>query len=60
MRTSPAASLLAAGEELRARWDEMAPTVKGQVVEEIVTVTILPSPKGLHRFAPDYVDLEPR
>ena len=56
--TSPAASLAASGQQLKAKWDAMSPTVKGQVVEQLVVVTVLPSPRGLHRFDPAYVDVK--
>lgn len=60
-RTSPAAALVAAGqvspEALMARWESMTPAVRGQAVDELGTVTVLPCPLGLRRFDPTYVQL---
>lgn len=59
--TSPAAALVAAGsvspDELMRRWDAMTPAVKGQAIDELATITVLPCPNGLRRFDPTYVRL---
>ncbi|GAT04914.1 recombinase family protein [Mycolicibacterium fortuitum] len=58
VRTSPAAALLdATGEQLWRRWEQMTPALRGQAVDELATVTVLPSPRGLRRFDPDYVEI---
>ncbi|NOQ58295.1 recombinase family protein [Mycolicibacterium fortuitum] len=58
VRVSPAAALLGAtGEQLWKRWEQMTPALRGQVVDELVTVTVLPSPRGLRRFDPTYVEM---
>ena len=46
-RTSPASTLLASGRLLRQRWNEMTPAQRGQVIDEVATVTVLPCPRGL-------------
>ena len=59
-RTSPASTLLASGRLLRQRWNEMSPALRGQVIDEVATVTVLPCPRGLRGFDPDYVDVVPK
>jgi site-specific DNA recombinase len=57
MATSLTAQLIASGERLRQRWEQMTPAIRSQVVDELVAVTINPRPKGLRRFNPAYVDV---
>jgi DNA invertase Pin-like site-specific DNA recombinase len=57
-RTSPASTLLASGSLLRQRWREMSPALRGQVIDEVAVVTVLPCPRGLRCFNPDYVAIE--
>jgi site-specific DNA recombinase len=56
-RTSPASTLLASGPLLRQRWEDMSPALRGQVIDEIAVVTVLPCPRGLRGFDPTYVDI---
>ncbi len=56
-RTSPAAALVAAGANAWQLWQDMSPTQRAQVVDELVVVTINPCPPGQRRFNPDYVDI---
>jgi site-specific DNA recombinase len=56
-RTSPTASLLAGTGDLRTRWENLSPAMRGQVIDEVAVVTVLPSPRGLRGFDPDYVDV---
>jgi site-specific DNA recombinase len=46
--TSPAARLLEGGpdDELGARWAVLPPDMKGKIVDELMTVTVLPTPHG--------------
>lgn len=44
-RRSPAAAMLAA-DEPRAYWSECSPDIRGKIVDEIMTVTVLPAPRG--------------
>jgi site-specific DNA recombinase len=57
-RTSPVAALLASGDRLWERWQEMSVTQQAQAIDEIAIVTILPCPKGLRRFSSDYVTVQ--
>lgn len=61
-RTSPAATLVAAGSQIWDRWQAMTPTERAQAVDEIATVTILPIPKGqrVAVFDPAFVRIEPK
>lgn len=53
--TSPVADLLAAGEKLRERWAELTPDLKGKVIQETVTIKVMPSPKGYSKFRPELI-----
>jgi DNA invertase Pin-like site-specific DNA recombinase len=55
-RVSPAAAMLASGEDLRVRWEKMDPTLRSQVIKELVVVRVLPSKRG-PGFHPDSVDI---
>lgn len=58
-RTSPAAELLTAGEQLAERWAELTPDMKGKIVTELMTVTVLSAKKGPQGgFDPDCVRIE--
>ena len=60
-RTDPVAGLIAEREQVQARWDECSPSIRGQIVDALVTVTVLPIPRGLKApgvFNPDYVRIE--
>jgi hypothetical protein len=35
----------------------MSPALRGQVIAEVATVTVLSCPRGLRGFDPDYVDV---
>jgi len=41
----------------RRHWDACSPSIKGQIIDALVTVTILPCPKG-SKFDPQYVRIE--
>ncbi|HME46671.1 recombinase family protein [Mycobacterium sp.] len=56
-RTSPAAAMVASGEDLRAQWEQMSASIRSQVIDELAVVTILPSPCGRKCFDPAYVDI---
>lgn len=43
---SPAAKMRACGQDLRVRWDEMDATLRGQVIDELVVVKVLPAKRG--------------
>lgn len=49
VRTSPVAALLAGDGEIWDRWQRMSPALQGQVVDELVTVTIRPYPPGARK-----------
>jgi DNA invertase Pin-like site-specific DNA recombinase len=59
-RTSPAASLVAAGEQIWERWQQMSPTERAQAIDEVATVTILPATRKGAGFNPADVDIEPK
>ena len=55
-RTSPALDLVLSGEDLRTRWRELPAEVRGAVIDELMTVTIMPSPGK--KFDPSYIKIE--
>jgi DNA invertase Pin-like site-specific DNA recombinase len=70
-RRSPAAGMLAA-DDPRAYWDGCSPDLRGKIVDEIMTVTVKPAPRGpwfkdrnnptlaeWERFG-EYVDIKPK
>ena len=54
---SPVADLLLSGEELRDRWAAMSADKRAQVIDALVTVTILPAGRG-PRFDPSKIQIE--
>jgi site-specific DNA recombinase len=70
--TSPAVQLLDGDpNELETRWDASPPDIKGKIVDELMTVTVLPTPRGVKGVTvdretgervinPDYVDIKPK
>lgn len=56
-RVSPAAALIAAGAKAWELWQRMSVTQRGQAVDELCTVTVLPCPPGLRKFSTDYVEI---
>ena len=70
--TSPSVALLADGvDRLQANWDAASPDIKGKVVDELMTVTLLPSPRGkkailtnresgVRTVDPDFIRIEPK
>ncbi|BBX23047.1 site-specific recombinase DNA invertase Pin [Mycolicibacter terrae] len=59
-RKNPAADLIGAGEQLRERWDALTPDLKGKVISELVTVTIMPAGRRGPGFDRSLVVVEPR
>jgi site-specific DNA recombinase len=56
-RTSPTAALLATGRQRRKRWAKLTPSVRSQIIDEIVVVTVNPAPRGRRGFDPDCIDI---
>jgi hypothetical protein len=61
-RRSTAATLLADGAgELRRHWDDASPDLRGKIIDELMTVTVMPSPaRGRREFDPDLIVIEPK
>ena len=57
-RTSPAAALVAAGADAWEAWESMSVTQRAQAVEELMVVTVLPSPRRGMKFSPDHISIE--
>ena len=51
-----------AGDYLRATWLASPPDVRGKVIDALMTVTVLPSPRGRKPgggyFDPNYIGIE--
>ena len=70
-RRSPVADMLADGETVEKRWAALSPDMRGKVVSELLTVTVLPTPRGVKGVTtdratgtriinPEYIDITPR
>ncbi len=57
-RTSPVVDLVGAPDAITDRWGAMTPDLKGKVIDELMTVTVLPSPRGTKGFHPEYVRID--
>jgi site-specific DNA recombinase len=70
--TGPTAAMLADGpDELQKHWDAASPDIRGKVVDELMTVTVLPTPSGVKSVTRDpdtgryvvdlaYLDIKPK
>lgn len=70
--TSPAVQLLDGDpDEIETRWDALSPDIKGKIVDELMTVTVLPTPRGVKGVTRDretgarivnldYVNIKPK
>jgi site-specific DNA recombinase len=61
VRTDPIAGLIADRELVQARWDECSPAMRGQIIDALLTVTVLPIPnkdRGSKPFDPQYIRIE--
>jgi len=56
LRVSPAGRLMARGQDLRERWEQMDATLRSQVIDELMVVTVLPAKRG-RGFDDDSVDI---
>jgi site-specific DNA recombinase len=67
-RRNPVADLLDAGEAVEKRWTALSPDMRGKIVNELMTVTVLPTPRGVKGVSidratgvriinPDYIDI---
>ncbi|WP_235659895.1 recombinase family protein [Mycobacteroides abscessus] len=57
-RINPVADLLGAGDRLAEKWAALSKDLQGKVVSELMTVTILPAPRGRRAFDPDYIQID--
>jgi hypothetical protein len=47
-------------DKLEKHWRALTPDMKGKVVNELMTVTVNPAPRGRKGFDPNYVDIQPK
>jgi site-specific DNA recombinase len=57
-RSDPVAGLIANRRQVRQRWDESSPAIRGQVIDALMTITIMPCPPGQRVFDPRYVQID--
>jgi site-specific DNA recombinase len=57
MRGNPVAAFVNAGSQLENRWAATSPDVRSKIIDQILTVTVNRSPRGLRRFEPEYIDI---
>jgi site-specific DNA recombinase len=56
-RTDPVAGLIADRELVQKRWDDASASIRGQIIDALMTVTVLPCPKGTRTIDyGEYVD----
>lgn len=62
LRTSPAANLLHGDGELRERWDACSAEMRGRIIDELVTVTVMPVGQARGRWGKieDRVTITPK
>jgi DNA invertase Pin-like site-specific DNA recombinase len=59
--TSPAIVFLDGDDDLETRWAALSPDLKGKVINELMTVTVMPAPRGGTKvFDPTYIQIEPK
>ena len=57
--TGPAVQLLDGDpDELETRWDACTPDIKGKIVDQLMTVTVLPTPRGVKGVRGGVVDTD--
>ena len=56
-RTDPVAGLIAEREVVQEKWDACTPAIKGQIIDALITVTIMPCPSS-PVFDPQYVRID--
>jgi hypothetical protein len=57
-RKSPVAELVGEPDAITERWSALTPDLKGKVIDELMTVVVLPSPRGTKGFHPEYVRVD--
>ena len=57
-RTDPVAGLIADRDRIAEKWQECTPSVRGQIIDQLLTVTVLPCPKGQRVFDPANIGIE--
>jgi site-specific DNA recombinase len=57
-RTDPVAGLIAERGQVQKHWDACSPAIRGQIIDQLMTVTVLPCPKGQRVFDPAYVRID--
>lgn len=57
-RTDPVAGLIADQDRIRDAWEACTPTVRGQIIDQLMTVTVMPCPKGQRAFDPEYIHID--
>ena len=56
-RIDPVAGLIAERDQVQAHWESVSPAIRGQIVDALLTVTIMPRPRG-SGFDPAHVRIE--
>jgi site-specific DNA recombinase len=47
-------------DQLEQRWREASADIRGNIIDQLMTVTVNRSPRGLRRFDTDYIDIKPK
>lgn len=58
-RTSPVAGLLADGRDnVKEHWERLSADMRGKIVDELMTVTVMPAPRGVKVFNPELIRID--
>jgi site-specific DNA recombinase len=58
-RTSPVAKLLTEGpDNVEKHWAWSSPDLKGKIIDELMTVTVMPAPRGVKVFNPELIRID--
>lgn len=60
-RVSPVTGLISEStdrDEVRQRWEALSPDLRGKVIDELMTVTVMPAPRGTNGFHPEHIRIE--
>lgn len=56
-QSGPVADLVLADGALADQWEALSPDIRGKVIDALMAVRVMPSPKGLRRFDPSFISI---
>ena len=59
VRISPLADFVASGGQIAQRWEETTPDKRGKIIDQLMTVSVLPAPRGgRNGFDPEFIRID--